>query len=227
MNERDDAAYLQISIINFDRGISWNERMLFRGAIIREGDDSNVLFHNHFGDSGFRYSYPLIQYKSINGNAAIVGINEGAKALLDMSEKKRYNLRLGLRPTSLKIHSVLSYRLMLGTETHTNNYFLMDWLPLNEVNYRKYRSLHAMEEKIFFLENILVGNILSFSKGVNVFYNDKVTVKILNLNNSYQVEYKKVDLIALDVQFETNVSLPSFIGLGKNASMGSGTIIKL
>ena len=62
----------------YDTEISVKEIPLFRGAVIKSlGDKANVLYHNHTGEKTFRYSYPLIQYKRLNGKAAITCVEEG------------------------------------------------------------------------------------------------------------------------------------------------------
>ena len=39
------------------------------------------ILHNHYANDKFLYSYPYVQYKIINGNIVIVGIDEGAELL--------------------------------------------------------------------------------------------------------------------------------------------------
>ena len=68
----------QILVVRFKKYLQPHHLPLFRGAMIAKTakDENNSLMHNHIGD-GFRYSYPLVQYKLIDNNAAIVAINEG------------------------------------------------------------------------------------------------------------------------------------------------------
>ena len=40
-----------------------------------------TLLHNHIRDDKFMFTYPLVQYKIINGDAHIVGIDEGAEII--------------------------------------------------------------------------------------------------------------------------------------------------
>ena len=64
---------IHILVIRFKNEISLLEIPFFRGAILHAlHGEANVLFHNHVDESSFRYSYPLIQYKRIQGKAAIV-----------------------------------------------------------------------------------------------------------------------------------------------------------
>ena len=67
-------------IIRFANPIRSKEIPFFRGAVIQSLEQKNILFHNHT-ENGFRYSYPLIQYKSLGGKAAIVCVDNGTEAI--------------------------------------------------------------------------------------------------------------------------------------------------
>jgi len=74
----------------YNTEISNKEISLFRGAVLKSlGDKANVLYHNHTGEETFRYSYPLIQYKRINGKAAITCVEEGADIIAPVRDKIR------------------------------------------------------------------------------------------------------------------------------------------
>ena|SRR5665811_2483169 len=45
-----------------------------------------TLLHQHSADK-FIYSYPLVQYKMINGAPMVIGINEGAEVLKQVYDK--------------------------------------------------------------------------------------------------------------------------------------------
>ena len=51
--------------LDFDTDVQRGDISKFRGAIIEKTDRAKILFHNHLGDKGFRYDYPLIQ--SVSG----------------------------------------------------------------------------------------------------------------------------------------------------------------
>ena len=86
---------VRLLIIQFNNTIERKEIPLFRGAVIESVKDSNnVLFHNHIGE-GFRYSYPLIQYKRIHQKAAIVCINEGTDSIGEFFSSCNFQFKLG------------------------------------------------------------------------------------------------------------------------------------
>jgi len=78
--------------------------------------------------------------------------------------------------------------------------------------------------KISFLERILVANLLSFAKGIGVHIDSEIQCKLLSLSEPYSVINKQVKLMAFDAEFKTNVSLPDYVGIGKNASIGYGVV---
>ena len=51
-----------------------------RGFIGNEYKDYPIL-HNHYSNDKFLYTYPYVQYKIINGDIIIIGIDEGAQLI--------------------------------------------------------------------------------------------------------------------------------------------------
>lgn len=74
------------------------------------------------------------------------------------------------------------------------------------------------------IEKCLVGNILSFAKSVGMFFDRQIDVRISDVQNTREYEYKKVKMLGFDLKFKTNVSLPQHIALGKGVSIGFGEI---
>jgi hypothetical protein len=208
--------------------ISPSEIPYFRGAVIHSMEHANVLFHNHIGDDNFRYSYPLIQYKRINQRASIIGIEEGADAIAPLLAHGDFAFRLGNRDTTMKIENAETEKAFIGMhDGDIQHYSLHSWLPLNEENYRKYLQLEKINDKIELLENILVANLLSFFKSMNIFFENKVIAEITDINNKQEISFKDVKLLSFDICFKTNVLLPNYIGIGKNASLGFGIITSI
>jgi hypothetical protein len=57
---------ISVTTALFDAKIAPSEVQYLRGNMIKMSDYS-PLFHNHSAE-GYRYAYPLIQYKRINGH---------------------------------------------------------------------------------------------------------------------------------------------------------------
>ena len=218
---------IQVFLVKFQNEISSHEIPLFRGAILNAlGDNAELLYHNHTSESTFRYSYPLIQYKRIQKKAAIFCIGEGVDAIGQFLAAQKFDLHLGERPVHLAIETVYPKRNLVQTWDSTFRYHLRNWLALNSENYQKYKELDEITARISFLENILIGNLLSFAKGMKIDIKEQIVCKMLTLDEPRLTTVKGVKMMAFDAEFKTNLSLPDYMGIGKHASIGYGTIVR-
>ena len=216
-----------LSVI-FDTDISYSEIPFFRGAVLKSlGNDANVLFHNHIGDSSYKYSYPFIQYKRLNGKATVTCVEEGIDQIGKILSSFSGKINLGKREVDCEVLKVISDETQIQVKETPIDYTLQRWLPLNTKNYELYHNTEELVDRIRILERILVGNILSFLKGVGIHLEDKITVSICDILNQKVINYKDIKLMSFDIKFESNILLPSYIGIGKNASIGCGLLTKV
>ena len=190
---------------------------------------SEVLFHNHKENGENRYGYPLIQYKIINGDPVVIGLEKGAELIienfLDIKElvlagEKYTNPegRLKVNELELKVHSDLripKYKYELITP----------WMGLNQSNYKKYKNkIESKPEEVQwdFLKKILIGNILSFAKGIDWWVEDEI--ELVPDLEAINVKFKNKDMIGFVGEFYSNIRLPNKIGLGQSTARGFGTI---
>ena len=218
---------LNTLIVKFKNPLQKRELPMFRGAVVSTmGNQCPLLFHNHQGD-GLRYSYPLIQYKCLRGKAAIVCVGDGCEEIGAYFCNGDFHLRLGEeRDEAFEIDAIHPHRTMVQVWNDTFNYHLRDWLPFNADNYHQYLQLQGVVERTQFLEKILVGNILSACKGLDVFIEGAISCKIVQFSDPKKSYHKGVPLMGFDLDFVTNISLPDYIGLGKGASLGHGVLNK-
>lgn len=215
---------VRVLVIRYANDIKQYEVPAFRGAVnAAMGGEANILFHNH-DDDKFRYSYPLIQYKRINGKAAIVCVSEGTNVIGQFLATDSSELTLGDRSIVLEIDSISPRQLMVQTWQSTFTYSLRRWLPLNAENYQKYIQSESIIERADLLENILIGNLLSLAKGLQINVTEQIKAKIKTISEPYAVKNKGIKLMAFDLEFVCNMSIPNFLGIGKNASIGYGTV---
>lgn len=217
--------YIRTLTILFDTEIHQKEIPLFRGAVLNLlGDKANMLFHNHDGEKGFRYAYPLIQYKRLGGKAAIVCIEEGTDLIGMFLTEANGTLRIGDREAVCNTRRLTPVRMLVQTWNEPFRYHLTRWLPLNARNYQAYQQTEGMAERILLLENILKGNLLSMLKGLDIHLEQELLVKITDISEPYLVSNKGVRLMAFNADFTTNLSIPNNVGIGKNASIGFGVV---
>lgn len=217
--------FVRTLVITFDTPIRHQEIPLFRGSILKcLGNQADILYHNHTGEGSLRYSYPLIQYKQIRGKAAIVCVEEGVDIIGQFLTQAPETITLGEREATLIVSKAIPARVLVQTWQTSFSYHITRWLPLNSKNYLRYQSADGLVERISILEGVLKGNLLSMLKGLDIHLEEQLKVCITNLSDSYPIYNKGVPLMAFNADFTCNLSIPNFVGIGKNASIGCGVV---
>jgi hypothetical protein len=217
---------VKLLLVRFRNELRQKEITMFRGAVLNVLQSNNVLFHNHT-EEGFRYAYPLIQYKRLNNRAAIVCIEEGTESIGEFFAGFREVIHIGDREIKLELDTVKAEQVLVQLWDSMFTYSIRKWLPFNSDNYARYQQAPGLKEKLDFMEKILTGNILSFAKGVDIHFEKELVCSILDLIPQGQMYYKGVAFESFDVLFKTNVSLPNYIGLGKGVSHGFGMVVRM
>lgn len=214
-------------IIQFDNEIESKAIPYFRGAVIASLEKKDILFHNHDEDK-LRYAYPLVQYKRIHQKAAVMGIGKGIEVISQLLTANDFNYQIGNEKVEMRIEAANAYdNEIVLAENADFHYRLHNWLPLNSKNYAQYQKTESMVEHIQILERVLVGNILSFLKGIGIHLEEQIDLHITDITGQRAITYKKVKLMAFDIEFKTNIQLPQYIGIGKNASVGRGVLTRI
>ncbi|MDR2967895.1 MAG: hypothetical protein LBU74_08120 [Methanobacteriaceae archaeon] len=211
-----NTAYL---ILNTDKKVTENSNKV-RGYIGNKFKDYPLL-HNHYNNENFLYSYPLIQYQVLEGQVSILGIEEGVKTLKDISsEISELKMDKYYKVNEKIIHEK---EFDVGTSREEHHYkFLSPWLALNTKNYHKYNQINVWKDKKLFLNNILVGNILSMSKSLGIIVNREIYTK--THLESVHAQYKSIAMQGFLGEFKVKFKIPDFFGLGKGVSHGFGTV---
>jgi len=208
-----------------DTEIKQREVSLFRGAVLKSlGDKANLLYHNHVDDNKFRYSYPLIQYKCLNGKASIVCLEEGVDLIGQFLTETNGMLTIGEREVACNTNKIQPARLLIQTWESPFYYHITRWLPLNAKNYQLYQATEGVVERVSLLEKILKANLLSMLKGIEIHLEQELLVKITQISEPYVVYNKGIGMTAFNADFCSNLTIPNNIGIGKNASIGFGIV---
>lgn len=200
---------------------------LLRGALLHAAQGDSTLFHDHVGD-GLRYRYPLIQYRSHGGRAAVVCAEEGIAAMQALlTSGESLDVCIGRRRELLQMESFDCSvgRLCLSPDTFT--YRILRCLPLNQANYRQYSASRSLIERCRLIERCIEGNILSMAKSMGVFFDDRVEATLLDIESVRRCRYKGVEMLAFDLKFQSNAMLPDHLGLGKGVSIGFGEVERI
>lgn len=175
------------------------------------------LFHNHTAEGRVLYRYPLIQYKIIDGNPVVIGLNEGAE-LVKNEFIKHDRLILG-DVVYEHFETVLDYKTVDFdvSDTLYEYQFSSLWLPLNEENYRLY------QRGGFDLNTGLQNNLLSDLKGLGIWTDKRIMAKGKFVEHEVFLENQK--MIGFAGDFVCNVRIPDYMGTGKRKSIGFGVIV--
>lgn len=192
-----------------------------RGYIGNRFRDYPILHHHSKGNS-YLYTYPNVQYKIFEGTPVIVGLEEGADVLKEISGEID-ELVLGRSKYRVVERHIVEKEQEFGinTEGMSQYQFLTPWLALNEKNYERYGRLDG-KGKVLLLHRILAGNLLSISKGLEYVVLDKICVKT-KLNPTI-VKSKGIPLTGFEGEFQANFLIPDYLGIGKSVSRGFGTV---
>lgn len=175
-----------------------------------------TLFHNHYGNGRSIYRMPLIQYKVINNDLVIVGLNEGAD-LLKKEFLKHKEIRIGDKilknfETKLEIRNEVM-KVEEGLYTYK---FLSPWLPINQKNKKRY-----IEGELD-LDKVLRNNLLSNFKGLGIEVKNRILVKGSYTEKEIDVKNKK--MVGFLGEFTTNVKMPNLISIGRRRAVGFGVV---
>jgi hypothetical protein len=75
------------------------------------------------------------------------------------------------------------------------------------------------------LKRILIGNILTFAKGVDWWIEDEIIV--VPQLKAIDIQFKNQKMLGFVGEFYSNVCLPDYIGLGKSTARGFGMVAEV
>jgi len=217
---------LKLLIVVFNLDITRRDIPAFRGAIINKVGRENVLFHNHLNQN-FRYGYPLIQYKVLKSSPTIVCINNGTEEIHRFFEQTNWDINLNGKRINTEIKHLSFDYFNCGFSARPLKYKIESWFALNESNFKKFLQLNNDKERIKLLEHVIIGNILSFAKGIKWNIDQQIELAISHLPRQHSFNFKDHQMMGFNLNFITNIILPDLIGLGKSVSRGFGIIRKV
>ena len=197
------------------------------GNVFRE---HSQLLHNHFETEAgaaprYRYAYPLVQYKVLNGAPTLVGIAEAADLLVDLFLKIKH-LDIEGRGYQVLSKHISHQQAIIGLSDHLHTYrFETLWLGLNQKNYNEYR-LSSPETQQDILKRTLTANILTLCEatGLNLTIEQRIMVK-LHTTEPIVTNFKNAKLLGFGGMFTTNTLIPNHVGLGKSVARGFGSVV--
>jgi hypothetical protein len=197
-----------------------------RGAIASLYRDWSIM-HQHHGRQ-FLYQHPLVQYKVVDGIPMVVGLGIGAELLAALEPP--HELVLNHVPITFKDIRCISEIYEPDFATPHRFHFATPWLALNEDNYKLYRVFESNEQVIAIgqlLQRILIGNVISFAKGLGLSILARLQAHIENWH-AEPVRAKQEEsglMLGFAANGEITFSAPPFWGFGKQSSRGNGVMV--
>jgi len=217
----------RIIVVTFNNQISPWEISKFRGAIIHKVGQEHDIFHNHnntVDPVGYYYRYPLIQYRYHRGNPQLICIQHGIEEIQQLFSQPDWEIKIGDRIEKLSIKDLSLKKVDVTLVDYPCNYQLQHWIPFNEKNYEQYQALEYETDRIQFLENILTGHLLAFAEGVDWKVDNKLNVRIKRIVKEKMVTFKRIKVMAFNLDFTVNAKLPFHAGIGRGVSLGYGIL---
>ncbi|MCD5390973.1 hypothetical protein LR007_03825 [candidate division NPL-UPA2 bacterium] len=183
-----------------------------------------IELHHHLQKDRLLYRYPHIQYKILSNIPMVIGIDSGVEVLKSIYDKVD-KLGIGNEAQVIFEKQITIKSEEFGISNKTRSYsFLTPWLALNEKNYEKYQGFENWEKKKGFLAKILIGNIISMSKGLGYTVSEPIKVNIGYLRE-VKTSLKGTSMLGFLGTFSVNFQIPDYWGIGKSVSRGFGAVI--
>jgi hypothetical protein len=204
---------------------SYKDIPALRGFLSKKYPKYDQL-HNHTKDGKFRYVYPEIQFKYVDGNPLLIAYGEAIKVLVKVFTEVGY---MDLNHKRITIHEkgIQMVETELGQANDFIRYkFITSWMALNQNNYEEFKTLNPYDQEIK-LNEILWGNLKTISHAFDYWIPDPNEIKV---NGHFKMEsgkFKGNTMLLFKGDFLTNFYIPEYLGLGKQVARGYGAIFKI
>lgn len=196
---------------------------LLRGAVVEALGKKHDLLHNHKGDEEYHYRYPLVQYRTWRGKAALFGMEEGTTVLRQFLLQTR-ELKLRQQLVPLSIYHLQEKEYPIYMTDNMRIYRLMDYLPFNQENYEIWQQAANFQERIKLLEGTLVGHIFGFANALPWKLPEHLSLELMLPKNIRPITIHNHRRIAFNLLFKANIALPPGIALGRSVAFGFGVL---
>lgn len=185
------------------------------------------IMHQHVGKQ-YLYQHPLVQYKVICGIPMVTGIGIGAELLAALEPPAE--LTLGHSQVRFEDVRIISGVYEPDFGEFRQFHFITPWLALNEDNYQLYCAFEEDDQVIAIgqlLQRILIGNVLSFAKGLGLSILARLQVNIDHWRAEpvRAKQHRSGLMLGFNARGQINFSAPPLWGFGKQSSRGNGVMV--
>ena len=149
-------------------------------------------------------------------------VADGLKEIYDKFDE----IKLGESNYSIMERAVTLKSEEFGCTEEIHSYrFASPWLALSQENYPKYLNASG-QDRADLLRRILVGNLLSASKGLGYVAKEHIRLEVGRMQDEICL-LKGTKVTGIRGEFTTSFAIPDFLGLGKSVSRGYGAVTRL
>lgn len=174
------------------------------------------------GPTRAQFNYPRIQFTVVKQQPIIIGINEGIEVVAEALKNIHLISVSFINWIVEEVEEVYSKANFEDLE-HIHNYeFLNPWVALSDQHLGRYKYFYG-SERVGYLNKILNKNIIFIIKEFQKLPEYKILNKI-RMNGLKPMIDESLNAGLFTGDFQVNVKLPNFIGMGNAISRGYGTI---
>jgi len=179
--------------------------------------------HNHTTEGGYRFVYPEIQFKFIDGVPTIVGFERG-REILERVFKDVEHVELKDRAFQIfeKTFEHLNYKLGVSEKPIAYR-FVTPWMALKQENYQRFKTLDNFERQRF-LRHLLRENLKTIAHAFGYWIPDPEEIQVEGFFHQRESKFKGMIMLTFTGEFMTNFRIPDWLGLGKQVARGFGTV---
>jgi hypothetical protein len=218
---------LKVLHVIFENRVEAQHVAAFRAAVAGKIKTNKILFHHHLDENKRLFRYPLAQFKIVDNKAHVLCMEDACEPMMEFLAHDNGDVQIAGNSMSLSVLNLNLKQINIQVWDKALSYRIDNWLALNPDNYKKYFTIASLAERIVFLEKILTAHIIAFAEGIRFDIQKPLKVTIHDIYKERWIEYRKVKLLAFDLKFSVNMTLPSYVGLGKAVSVGHGIVKRL
>ncbi|MCK5684025.1 hypothetical protein KAJ27_07885 [bacterium] len=187
-----------------------------------ELDPKSKLADMVIGNARSRFNYPRIQFSVVKQQPIIIGVDEGIEIIAETLKNLQIISIAFINWMVEEVEEVYSEANFDDLEHIYNYEFLNPWVALSGQHLGRYKYFYGAE-RVGYLNKILNRNIIFIIKEFQNLPEYKVINKI-RLNGLKPMIAHSLNAGMFTGDFQVNIKLPNYIGMGNAISKGYGTI---
>lgn len=228
-NNRSVDKELRLLSVVFQTKIQPWELPKFRGAMAHKVGLEHEWFHNHKNQGEgkgkeFHYRYPLIQYKLHQGRPMLLCLDTGVEEAHHFFSQPDWSLRIGKEQHDMRIHRLQLHAFQMRMLSKPTPYRIHNYLALNSDNFKAFLACKGEIQRLQLVERILKQHLLRFADGIAWELPDQIELSITKLYERKRISFKGIKKAAFNFDFECNLFIPDFVGLGQGSTLGFGVL---